>query len=168
MLPRFEYATRQIEGASRFFDDDEMEAEGWKRIWLDVTAQGAFVVYKREYTGKAETLRPPAASTPANRPFTAQDIHRAAYRVRRVLKGEDVPGVDPKLSHDYQLVHATISALKETQPLTRVSALIGKWRRQAMHVKLFAADKDRGLKLVLQGMAESREELALELEEALK
>jgi hypothetical protein len=48
--PEIEYTTRQMpystEACSASFDS-EMNAEGWRRVWADVTLEGVFAVYRR-------------------------------------------------------------------------------------------------------------------------
>jgi hypothetical protein len=48
---RYEYTTRELPGTTDVISaesDAEMNRVGWRRVWADVTLDGAFVVYRRE------------------------------------------------------------------------------------------------------------------------
>jgi hypothetical protein len=55
---RYEYTTREF--SSNVFTPDweaDMEREGWRRVWGDITMDGTFAVYRRE---RREWIRPSA------------------------------------------------------------------------------------------------------------
>ncbi len=51
--PLYEYTTRTVpyEGSlvlsSSFSTDKDLEEQGWRRVWADVTTEGTFLVYRR-------------------------------------------------------------------------------------------------------------------------
>jgi hypothetical protein len=48
--PLYEYVTREFPTDLQSFSsaaDRDMEAEGWRRTWADVTIEGTFAVYRR-------------------------------------------------------------------------------------------------------------------------
>lgn len=47
---RYEYKTRYAEGRGADYEslDETVAGIGWRRVWADITMQGAFIVYRRE------------------------------------------------------------------------------------------------------------------------
>lgn len=192
MSRHYEYKVRELKLKTPplvVHHEDDEEVDGWQRVWTDVTDSGAFFVYRRPAPEESTTtLRPPPVSKPSERPYDGKDVHRAAYRVRRILAGEEVAGVDDRLTHDYRLVYAVLSALKDSVPATRARALAGKWMREARRIKETVQAIESGrpvaaaigalpeaLKLIatpealksLKLLVRRSEEVAKELEEAL-
>jgi hypothetical protein len=52
---RYQYTTRQCSGgAIQPPEEAEMERQGWRRVWSDITMEGTFSVYRRERTQGAK------------------------------------------------------------------------------------------------------------------
>jgi hypothetical protein len=182
--PIYEYTARERPALLNAFEDDEaLLKDGWKRIHADITQQGAYVTYRREMSvdiGTIPTLPPPPAvstSTPKSRPaHEARDIHRAAYRVRRILAGEEVAGVSTRLAHDYQLVHAVLSGLSESHPLMTARGLVVKWRQHATRLQgaiealsiNVGAPRSPGTKQIMRALKRQTEECTAELSAVLE